>query len=102
MMPLQYSGYFGAEIGSKWVARLWIVNSVFCIIWSPIILKLTKNRNEFLIITWTAVLFAVGMGSFALIKDISLAWLVYVLTPIWTAGEVIMSVHNSILLGSRA
>ena len=41
MMPLQYSGYFGAEIGSKWVARLWIVNSVFCIIWSPIILKMT-------------------------------------------------------------
>ena len=102
MMPLQYSGYFGAEIGSKWVARLWIVNSVFCIIWSPIILKMTKDKNEFLVITWTAVLFAVGMGSFALIKDISLAWLVYILTPIWTAGEVIMSVHNSILLGSRA
>ncbi len=102
MMPLQYSGYFGAETGSKWVARLWIVNSVFCIIWSPIILKITKDKNEFLVITWTAVLFAIGMGSFALIKDISLAWLVYILTPIWTAGEVIMSVHNSILLGSRA
>ena len=102
MMPLQFSGYFGVETASKWVAKLWIVNSVFCIIWSPVILKLTKNKNEFLVIMWTAVLFMVGMGSFAFIKNISLAWLVYILTPIWTAGEVIMSVHNSILLGSRA
>jgi len=102
MMPLQYSGFFGAEAGSKWVAKLWIVNSVFCIVWSPVILKLTKNRNEFLVITWTAVLFAIGMGGFALIKEMSSAWLIYVLTPVWTAGEVIMSVHNSILLGSRA
>lgn len=102
MMPLQFSGFFGAEVASKWVAKLWIVNSVFCIVWSPVILKLSKNKNEFLVIAWTAVLFAIGMGSFAFIKDISLTWLVYVLTPIWTAGEVIMSVHNSILLGSRA
>ena len=102
MMPLQYAGYFGAEIGSKWVARLWTVNAVFCIVWSPVVLKLTKNKNEFLVIMWTGILFMIGMGSFCFIKDISLAWLVYVLTPIWTAGEVIMSVHNSILLGSRA
>lgn len=102
MMPLQYAGYFGAEIGSKWVARLWTVNAVFCIVWSPVILRLTKNKNEFLIIMWTGILFMAGMGSFCFIRDISMAWLVYVLTPIWTAGEVIMSVHNSILLGSRA
>ena len=102
MMPLQFSGYFGAEISSKWVARLWSVNSIFCVIWSPVILRLSKNKNEFLVIMWAAVLFMAGMGSFALIKDISLVWLVYILTPIWTAGEVILSVHNSILLGSRA
>ena len=102
MMPLQFAGFFGAEMGSKWVARLWIVNAVFCIIWSPVILKLSKNRNEFLVIMWTALLFMAGMGSFAFIRDASAAWLVYVLTPVWTAGEVIMSVHNSILLGSRA
>ncbi len=102
MMPLQFSGYFGAEISSKWVARLWAVNSIFCVIWSPVILRLSKNKNEFLVIMWAAVLFMIGMGSFAFIKDISLVWLVYILTPIWTAGEVILSVHNSILLGSRA
>lgn len=102
MMPLQFSDFFGAEIASKWVAKLWIVNAVFCIIWSPLILRMTKNKNEFLIISWTAILFMIGMGSFAFIRDNSAAWLVYILTPIWTAGEVIMSVHNSILLGSRA
>ena len=51
---------------------------------------------------WAAILFMIGMGSFAFIRNISTAWLVYILTPIWTAGEVILTVHNSILLGSRA
>ncbi|MBR6472512.1 MAG: MFS transporter [Firmicutes bacterium] len=102
MMPLQFAGYFGAKISSKWVARLWSVNAIFCVIWSPVILKLSKNKNEFLVIMWAAILFMLGMGSFAFIKDISLVWLVYLLTPIWTAGEVILSVHNSVLLGSRA
>ena len=102
MMPLQYAGYFGVEVSSKWVARLWTVNALFCVIWSPVILKLSKNHNEFLVIMWTGLLFAVGMGSFTFIRSISLAWLVYLITPVWTAGEVIMSVHNSILLGSRA
>ena len=102
MMPLQYASFFGPEIGSKWVAALWIVNSVFCIVWSPVILKLSKNKNEFKVIMWAAILFMIGMGSFALINQASLAWLILVMTPVWTAGEVILSVHNSILLGSRA
>ncbi|MBR5740214.1 MAG: MFS transporter [Firmicutes bacterium] len=102
MMPLQFAGYFGAEISSKWVAKLWSVNALFCVIWSPLILKLTKQKNEFLVIMFSAILFLIGMGSFAFIRTISLTWLVYVLTPIWTAGEVILSVHNSILLGYRA
>lgn len=102
MMPLQFSSFFGAEISSHWVAKLWIMNSISCVIWSPLILKLSKNRNEFFVIIWAAILFMIGMGGFAFIKDISLTWLVYVLTPIWTAGEVILTVHNSILLGSRA
>ncbi len=102
LMPLQYADYFGAEISSKWVAKLWTLNSLFCVIWSPVILKLSKNKNEFLVIMWAAILFMTGMGSFAFIRNISTAWLVYILTPIWTAGEVILTVHNSILLGSRA
>ena len=102
LMPLQYADYFGAEISSKWVAKLWTLNSFFCVIWSPVILKLSKNKNEFLVIMWAAILFMIGMGSFAFIRNISTAWLVYILAPIWTAGEVILTVHNSILLGSRA
>ncbi len=102
LMPLQYADYFGAEISSKWVAKLWTLNSLFCVIWSPVILKLSKSKNEFLVIMWAAILFMIGMGSFAFIRNISTAWLVYILTPIWTAGEVILTVHNSILLGSRA
>ena len=102
MMPLQFSDFFGAEISSHWVARLWALNSIFCVVWSPVVLKYTRNRNEFFVVIWAAVLFMIGMGGFAFIKDISLTWLVYVLTPIWTAGEVILTVHNSILLGSRA
>ena len=102
LMPLQYASFFGPDTGSKWVAALWIVNSVFCVLWSPVILKLSKNKNEFKVVMWAAVLFMLGMGSFALIKSASLAWFILVMTPVWTAGEVILSVHNSILLGSRA
>ncbi|MBO5994479.1 MAG: MFS transporter, partial [Firmicutes bacterium] len=102
MMPLQYASFFGPEIGSRWVAALWIVNSVFCIVWSPVLLKLSKNKNEFRVIMWAAILFMIGMGSFSLVTRGSLAWLTLLMTPVWTAGEVILSVHNSILLGSRA
>ena len=102
MMPLQFSAFFGAEAASKWVAKLWIVNGVFCIIWSPVILKITKGHNEFLIIMCAAVLYMLGMGSFTFISTTTTAGLIYLLTPIWTAGEVIIAVHNGILLGSRA
>jgi len=102
MMPLHFNSCLGLEDSAKWVSNVWMINGLFCVIWSPILLRLTNKFSQTVNMAIAAVMYIVGFGAFSLVTEASNLWITLVATAIWTAGETLISTGSGVFIGGRA
>ena len=91
MLPLDLTHTIGIENSANWVSNVWLLNGIFCVVWAPILLRLSGKNNHIFNMAIASCLYAVGMGAYALITDMSSVWIVIIATPLWTAGETLIT-----------
>ena len=102
MMPLHFNSCLGLEDSARWVSNVWMVNGIFCVVWSPVLLRITRKNSQLVNMAIAAVLYVIGLGAFALVSDASNLWITLVATAVWTAGETLISTGSGVFIGSRA
>ncbi len=102
MLPLDLTHTIGIENSANWVSNVWLLNGIFCVVWAPILLRLSGKNNHIFNMAIASCLYAVGMGAYALITDMSSVWIVIIATPLWTAGETLITTGTGVFIGGRA
>lgn len=102
LMPLQLTDLFGLEISSKNVSYVWTINGFCCVALTPLLLSFTKRFSQITNVAIASAFFLIGMGSYAFLRGESTMWIVLAGTPIWTAGEVLLSTGTGVFIADRA
>jgi len=97
-LALQLVDLFGAA-GPGIYGLVWGVNAVVVVVLTPGALRLTRNRTNLWSMAWATVLVAAGLAVFLFRPD-----LVWVLgsTLLWSAGEVLFSIHLGDLVAGQS
>jgi len=99
MLPLQMNDYFGTEVSAKYSGRIWTVNGLVITFFTPVIVAFVKKRHHFLNSTIAAVLYAVGFGMYAFVKE---SWLFFAAAFIWSIGEILISTGAGPFIASQS
>lgn len=102
MMPLHFNKCAGLEESAMWVSRVWVLNGIFCAVWSPVLLRVTERNSQLKNAAIAILLYLVGFGAFAAIGGGSTLWVALIATPIWTAGETLISMGSGVFIAGRA
>lgn len=101
LLPLQLSALFGLEASSKWISYVWMVNGFSCVLLTPLLLSVTRQKSQIVNVMIAALLYAAGFGGYALAGTGGLL-LIVLLTPVWTAGEVMIGTGTGVFIAERA
>lgn len=102
LLPLQLSHLFGLKVSARWVSHVWLLNGLFCIVWTPLLLSVTCRRSQIANVAVAALLYFIGMGGYGLVQGEESLWVILLCTPIWTAGEVLLSTGSGVFIAARA
>lgn len=102
LQPVEFTAYFGIEVSSKWVSKIWAVNGLCYAFLTPIIISIVKKYHPLISIGIASFLYIIGFGFFIFIKEPSELWMVYLSTIIWTSGEVVIKTEAGVYVASKA
>jgi len=98
LMPLHLSELF-ANDGPIFFGHIMSVNTVLVILFTPIIMTITKNMPPIINVTIASVAYVFGFGMMAFTT--SLPWF-YLAAVIWTAGEIIATVNTGVYISNHS
>lgn len=99
LLPLQVEDVFGEELGSRYFGMISGANGLACVIGTPILVALTKRQNRLGCIAAAGLLYAVGFGSYAVVRNLSGMFLLVI---VWTFGEVLVSTGAGVYIAEHS
>jgi len=97
-LPLQMSQYFGIGDGARYYGILMSVNGLVVVIFTPILVILTKAFNPIINLSMASICYMIGFGMYSISRNIS-SFIIF--TVIWTIGEVISATNTSVYIANR-
>ena len=98
-LPLQLSGLFGPQDGSRYSGLIWTVNGLVVILLTPLIVSFTKKQHQFRNMSIALVFYALG---FILNGSSKTVALFYVATAIWTVGEIMINTGSAAFIAANS
>lgn len=98
ILPLQLNEYFGIGDGAKYFGLLMSVNGFVVVLFTPIVVVLTKHVNPILNLTIASICYAIGFGMYAYTRTLT-AFIIFVV--IWTIGEVLAATNTGVYIANR-
>ncbi len=99
IMPQQLTEIFGETKGPQYFGWVMSVNTVVVVFFTPLILSLTKQFKPLFNIFIATITYIIGFGMMAFIETLPLF---FVSVFIWTIGEIIASVNNSVYISNHS
>lgn len=97
-LPLQLSQDFGIGTGAKLFGILMSVNGLVVVLFTPIIVALTKRINPIINLVMASVCYMIGFSMYAFTKSLD----VFILSVvIWTIGEVLSATNTGVYIANR-
>ena len=97
VLPMQFEDMIGAELGSKYAGYIWTANGLTIVFATPLIISLSKRRNQLKNVMVAAALYAVGLG---LNGYIDWPFGILLVAVIWSAGEILISTGAGVFIAS--
>ena len=97
VLPMQFEDMIGAELGSKYAGYIWTANGLTIVFATPLIISLSKRRNQLKNVMVAAALYAVGFG---LNGYIDWPFGILLVAVIWSAGEILISTGAGVFIAS--
>ena len=98
-LPLQFSHYFGDNLGAKRFGILMTVNALTVLVTTPFITKITSSRGQLKNMALAMLFYVVGYGAYAFCLHLPVF---LVATFIWTLGEILMATNANVFLNAFA
>ena len=99
MLPLQMNDYFGLEVSAKYAGRIWTVNGLVIVVFTPMLVSFVKRNHHYINSIIACVLYAVGFGMYAFVKE---SWLFFAAAVIWSIGEILISTGAGSFIASQS
>ncbi|MBO5666628.1 MAG: MFS transporter [Firmicutes bacterium] len=97
VLPMQFEDMIGAELGSKYAGYIWTANGLTIVFATPLIISLSKRRNQLKNVMVASALYAVGFG---LNGYIDWPFGILLVAVIWSAGEILISTGAGVFIAS--
>lgn len=98
IMPFHLEELFPRQ-GALFFGRIMTVNTVIVIIFTPIIMQLTKRFKPIINVAVATFTYIIGFGMMGYSKEL---WLFYVSVFIWTTGEIIATVNTGVYISNHS
>lgn len=98
LLPLQMEDLFGIQDGAKYFGILFSLNCLIVVLFTPILVLITKGLNPLTNVVIVSLLYIVGFGFYG-IADQLLLFLF--LTAIWTAGEIMFVTNTGVYVANH-
>ena len=99
LMPLHLAELFDTDNGAVYFGHMMSVNGVLVILFTPIIMALTKEMQPIINVMIASIIFVFGFGMMAFTT--SLPWF-YVAVVIWTVGEIMATVNTGVYISNHS
>lgn len=97
VLPLQFQDLCGLEVGSRYAGYIWTANGLTIVFATPIIIALSKRRNQLLNVLFACFLYAVGFGLNGIIQH---PMGLLAVAVIWSSGEILISTGSGVFIAS--
>ena len=97
-LPLQLEQTFGAQ-GARNFGLVMTVNAVTVLVFTPVMIALTRRLHSIYNVAITGCFYAVGFG---MIFWLDALWLFFVSTLIWTLGETLHHINANAYIASHS
>ena len=97
-MPLTMTEVLG-EGGAGHYGIMLSINALVCSVFTVPLTTVTKNLSPARSIQLGGVLYAVGFGSYAILK---IPILFYIFTAVWTIGEILVATNTSVFIADHS
>lgn len=97
-LPLQLSQDFGIGIGARFFGILMSVNGIVVVLFTPIIVALTKKINPIINLIIASFLYMIGFGMYAYTKSLN-TFIIFAV--VWTIGEVLSATNTGVYIANR-
>ena len=99
LMPLHLADLFGVNNGAIYFGQIMSANALLVIIFTPVIMALTKEIPPIINVMIASITFVFGFGMMAFATN--LLWF-YVSVVIWTTGEIIAAVNTGVYISNHS
>jgi len=97
-LPLQLSQDFGIGTGARYFGILMSVNGLIVVLFTPIIVAVTKYMNPIINLVMASFCYMLGFGLYAYTKNLN-AFIILVV--VWTIGEVLSATNTGVYIANR-
>ena len=98
ILPLQLNDYFGTGLGAKYFGFAMSLNGFVVVIFTPLIVALTKKVNPIINLTLASVCYAIGFGMYGFSKTFA-TFMIFVV--VWTIGEILSATNTGVYIANR-
>ena len=98
ILPLQLNNYFGSAEGAKYFGLLMSANGFVVVLFTPIIVAITKKVNPIINLTIASLCYSIGFGMYAFTKSLY-SFIIFVI--IWTIGEILSATNTGVYIANR-
>jgi predicted MFS family arabinose efflux permease len=99
ILPLQMKDVFGIDNGIIFYGISCSLNGIGIVVGTPVLIYLTKNYPPLRNLLIASILYFVAYGSYSIVKPLALF---YILTLIWTSGEVLSNTNIEVFLSNHS
>jgi MFS family permease len=96
-LPLRLDALFG-EASAERFGMIMSTNAIYVLLFTTVVLYLTKKFNPLKNIAFASLLYAVGFGSIYFLESFTLF---FVSTLIWTLGEIVTMINYNVFIASH-
>ncbi len=99
MLPLQMEDLFGISAGAKYYGILCSLNCVVVVLTTPFLVLLTKRNSPLINMSVSGILYMVGFGLYGMADNLLLF---YILTAVWTFGEIVSATNTGVYIANHS
>jgi MFS family permease len=96
-LPLRLNTLYGSESAERF-GMIMSSNAIYVLIFTTVVLYITKKLNPLKSIAFAALLYAVGFGAIYFIESF---YLFFLSTLVWTLGEIATMVNYNVFIASH-
>lgn len=99
MLPLQMEDIFGISAGAKYFGILFSLNCVVVVLTTPFLVLFTKKNSPLVNMSIAGILYMIGFGLYGIAAHLAAF---YILTAIWTFGEIVSATNTGVYIANHS